>query len=153
MTASRRTSPTREVQDVADRLHSAALHLLRRLRIEDDVLGVSPPRLSALSVVVYAGPLPIGALAVAEDVAAPTMTRLVDGLERDGFVRRRRDPADARGVLVEATAAGKRILTRGRAQRVQTLAATLATLSNEELAAIGRGAELIERVSRGPTEA
>ncbi len=149
MTASRRTSPTREVQDVADRLHSAALHLLRRLRIEDDILGVSPPRLSALSVVVYAGPLPIGALASAEGVAAPTMTRLVDGLERDGFVRRRRDPADARGVLVEATAAGRRILTRGRAQRVQTLAATLATLSDEELAAIGRGAELIERVSRG----
>ena len=49
----------------------------------------------------------------------------------------------------DATAAGRRILTRGRAQRVQTLAATLATLSDEELAAIGRGAELIERVSRG----
>src|SRR3954465_13222835 len=107
MTASKRTSPTREVQDVADRLHSAALHLLRRLRIEDDVLGVSPPRLSALSVVVFAGPLAIGALAAAEGVAAPTMTRLVDGLERDGFVRRRRDPADARGVLVEATTAGQ----------------------------------------------
>jgi DNA-binding MarR family transcriptional regulator len=140
------------VQDVADRLHSAALHLLRRLRIEDDVLGVSPPRLSALSVVVYAGPLPIGALAMAEGVAAPTMTRLVDGLEREGFVKRRRDPADARGVLVEATPAGKRILTRGRAQRVQTLAAGLAALSSEELREIGRGAELIERVSRGSAE-
>ena len=150
MTASRRTSPTREVQAVADRLHSAALHLLRRLRIEDDVLGVSPPRLSALSVVVYAGPLAIGALATAEGVAAPTMTRLVDGLERDGFVRRRRDPVDARGVLVEATPAGRRILTKGRSQRVETLAASLAGLSPEELAAIGRGAELIERVSRPP---
>lgn len=137
---------------MADRLHSAALHLLRRLRLEDDVLGVSPPRLSALSVVVYAGPLAIGALAAAEGVAAPTMTRLVDGLEHDGFVRRRRDPADARGVLVEATPAGKRILTRGRAQRVQTLAAGLAALSDDELAAIGRGAELIERVSREPAE-
>jgi len=140
------------VQDVADRLHSAALHLLRRLRIEDDALGVSPPRLSALSVVVYAGPLPIGALATAEGVAAPTMTRLVDGLEREGLVKRRRDPADARGVLVEATPAGKRILTRGRAQRVQTLAAGLAALSSEELSEIGRGAELIERVSRGSAE-
>jgi DNA-binding MarR family transcriptional regulator len=140
------------VQDIADRLHSAALHLLRRLRIEDDLLGVSPPRLSALSVVVFAGPLPIGALATAEGVAAPTMTRLVDGLERDGFVKRRRDPADARGVLVEATPAGKRILTRGRAQRVQTLAASLAALSPEELGEIGRGAELIERVSRGSVE-
>jgi DNA-binding MarR family transcriptional regulator len=140
------------VQAVADRLHSAALHLLRRLRLEDDALGVSPPRLSALSVVVYAGPLAIGALAAAEGVAAPTMTRLVDGLEHDGFVRRRRDPTDARGVLVEATPAGKRILTRGRAQRMQTLAAGLAALSDDELAEIGRGAELIERVSREPTE-
>jgi DNA-binding MarR family transcriptional regulator len=149
MTASRRTSPTREVEAVADRLHSAALHLLRRLRTEDDALGISPPRLSALSVVVFAGPIGIGALAAAEGVAAPTMTRLVDGLERDGYVRRRPDPADARGVLVDATATGRRILTRGRRQRVQTLAAGLSSLSGEELAAIRRGAELIERISRG----
>ena len=148
MSASRRTSPAREVEAVADRLHSAALHLLRRLRTEDDALGISPPRLSALSVVVYAGPIGIGALATAEGVAAPTMTRLVDGLERDGYVRRRTDPADARGVLVEATATGRRVLTRGRRQRVQTLAAGLATLSSDELQQIRRGAELIERVSR-----
>jgi DNA-binding MarR family transcriptional regulator len=150
MTASRRTSPTREVEAVADRLHSAALHLLRRLRTEDDVLGVSPPRLSALSVVVFAGPIGIGALAAAEGVAAPTMTRLVDGLEGDGLVRRRPDPTDARGVLVEPTATGKRILTKGRRRRVQTLAEGLAGLTSEELADIRRGAELIERVTRIP---
>jgi DNA-binding MarR family transcriptional regulator len=150
MTASRRTSPTREVEAVADRLHSAALHLLRRLRTEDDALGISPPRLSALSVVVFAGPLGIGALATAEGVAAPTMTRLVDGLEHDGLVRRRRDPGDARGVLVEATATGRRVLTRGRRQRVRTLAEGLTSLSREELAEIRRGAELIERVTRSP---
>ena len=148
MTASRRTSPTREVEAVADRLHSAALHLLRRLRTEDDALGVSPPRLSALSVVVFAGPIGIGALATAEGVAAPTMTRLVDGLERDGLVRRRADPTDARGVLVEATATGKRVLTKGRRQRVRTLAEGLAGLTSEELADVRRGAELIERVTR-----
>ena len=150
MTASRRTSPTREVEAVADRLHSAALHLLRRLRTEDDALGVSPPRLSALSVVVFAGPIGIGALAAAEGVAAPTMTRLVDGLEGDGLVRRRPDPTDARGVLVEPTATGKRILTKGRRQRVRTLAEGLADLTSEELADIRRGAELIERVTRVP---
>jgi DNA-binding MarR family transcriptional regulator len=150
MTASRRTSPAREVEVVADRLHSAALHLLRRLRTEDDALGISPPRLSALSVVVFAGPLGIGALAAAEGVAAPTMTRLVDSLEHDGLVRRRRDPNDARGVIVEATAAGRRVLTKGRQQRVRTLAEGLTTLSRQELAEIGRGAELIERVTRVP---
>ena len=150
MTASRRTSPTREVQAVADRLHSAALHLLRRLRTEDDALDISPPRLSALSVVVFAGPIGIGSLATAEGVAAPTMTRLVDGLERDGLVRRRPDPADARGVLVEPTATGKRILTKGRRQRVRTLAEGLAGLTSEELSDVRRGADLIERVTRSP---
>src|SRR5947208_16870395 len=94
---SKRTSPTQEVEAVADRLHSAALHLLRRLRAEDDELGVSPPRLSALSVVVFGGPLTIGALAEAEGVKPPTMTRLVDGLEREGLVTRESDPADQIG--------------------------------------------------------
>jgi DNA-binding MarR family transcriptional regulator len=148
MSASRRTSPPREVQDVADRLHSAALHLLRRLRAEDDALGISPPRLSALSVVVFAGPIGIGALAAAEGVTAPTMSRLVDGLERDGLVARAPDPEDARGVLVRATAKGSRILRQGRQQRVATLAEGLGDLSPEDLAAIARGAELIERVTR-----
>lgn len=133
---------------MADRLHSAALHLLRRLRTEDDALGVSPPRLSALSVVVVAGPIGIGALAATEGVAAPTMSRLVDGLEKDGLVARGTDPDDARGVLVRATAKGRRILARGRSQRVKALAGGLEGLTPEELGAITRGAELIERVTR-----
>jgi DNA-binding MarR family transcriptional regulator len=137
------------VEAVAERLHSAALHLSRRLRTEDDALGVSPPRLSALSVVVVAGPLGIGALAAAEGVTAPTMSRLVDGLERDALVRREADPDDARGVLVRATAKGTRVLHRGRATRVRTLAASLARLSPDELAAVARGADLIERATRG----
>lgn len=149
MSASRRTSPTREVEAVADRLHSAALHLLRRLRTEDDALGVSPPRLSALSAVVVAGPIGIGALAAAEGVAAPTMSRLVDGLQDDGLVVRGPDPSDARGVLVSATPKGQRVLSKGRAQRVRALAGGLERLSPDELAAITRGAELIERVTRG----
>ena len=149
MGSSRRTSPAREVEAVADRLHSAALHLLRRLRAEDDELGISPPRLSALSVVVFAGPLPIGELATAEGVAPPTMTRLVDGLERDGLVRREADPDDRRGVLVRATAQGSRVLTKGRRRRLEVLALELRGLSPAELDTIARGAELIERVTRG----
>ena len=135
---------------MADRLHSAALHLLRRLRTEDEALGVSPPRLSALSVIVLAGPIGIGALAATEGVTAPTMSRLVDGLEREGLVRRGLDPSDARGVLVRATAKGTKALTKGRAQRVRMLAANLAGLTPDELRAIARGAELIEQVTRPP---
>jgi DNA-binding MarR family transcriptional regulator len=137
------------VEAVADRLHSAALHLLRRLRTEDEALGVSPPRVSALSVVVAAGPIGIGAVAAAEGVMAPTMTRLVDGLERDGLVQRVPDPQDARGVLVRATPRGRRLLKDGRARRVRILAGALGQLSADDLSAVRRGAELIERVTRG----
>ena len=114
------------------------MHLLRRLRTEDEELGVSAPRLSALSVVVFAGPIGVGELAAAERVGAPTMTRLVDGLERDGLVRRGPDPADARGVLGRGDGHGKRVLTKGRRQRVRTLAEGLAGLTSEELADVRR---------------
>jgi DNA-binding MarR family transcriptional regulator len=146
MTTSRRTSPTREVGRVADRLHSAAIHLLRRLRVEDEALGISAPRLSALSVLVFAGPKRIGELARIEQVEPPTMTRLVDGLVRDGLVVREPDPDDARAVRVKATPTGARTLRRGRARRVETLRARLASLSPTELAALGEGVEVLERI-------
>src|SRR5947207_15192973 len=101
--AARRTSPTREAEAVAEKLHSAALLLLRRLRTEDDPRGISPPRLSALSVVVDAGPIGIGALAAAEGVSAPTMSRLGDGLERDALDGRAPNPDHTRGGQVRAT--------------------------------------------------
>ena len=145
---SRRSSPAREVDAVADKLHSAAIHLLRRLRIEDEALGISAPRLSALSVVVFAGPIPIGELATAEGVRPPTMTRLVDGLERDGLVKREPDPEDRRGVVVRATTRGVRTLTRGRARRVEVLAQHLRQLPSKDLATLATAADLFERVAR-----
>jgi DNA-binding MarR family transcriptional regulator len=136
------------VDAVADKLHSAAIHLLRRLRIEDGALGISAPRLSALSVVVFAGPIPIGELAGAEGVRPPTMTRLVDGLERDGLVKREPDPDDRRGVIVRATPKGVRTLTRGRARRVEVLAEQLRTFPREDLATLATAADLLDRVAR-----
>ena len=147
--AARRTSPTREVEAVAEKLHSAAQLLLRRLRTKGDALGISLPRLSALSAVVDAGPIGIGALAATEGVSAPTMSRLVDGLERDALVERAPDPDDARGVLVRATVRGRRIRTERRRQRTRVLAADLQRLSRDELDAIRAGAELIEQLGAG----
>src|SRR6185295_13673215 len=83
---------------VADRLHSAAIHLLRRLRRQDDAMGLTPARASALSIMVFGGPVTLGQLAGAEQVSAPTTTRLVVGMERDGLVRREDDPDDGRVV-------------------------------------------------------
>jgi DNA-binding MarR family transcriptional regulator len=137
------------VEAVADRLHSAALHLLRRLRIEDESLGISAPRLSALSVLVFGGPRRIGELADAEQVEPPTMTRLVDGMERDGFVVRSPDPEDRRAVIVRATSMGEGALKKGRSQRVEALASQLRTLPTEQLTILSRGVDVLERIVGG----
>ena len=133
---------------MADRLHSAAIHLLRRLRVEDEALGISAPRLSVLRVLVFAGPKRIGELARIEQVEPPTMTRLVDGLVRDRLAVREADPDDARAVRVRATPTGARTLRRGRARRVETLRESLAALSPAELAALGEGVEVLELLLR-----
>src|SRR5438876_10176247 len=137
-----RQAPARTI---ADRLHSAAIHLLRRLRVEDKAMGLSAPRASALSVIVFRGPIAMGALAEAEQVRRPTITRLVDGLERRGLVRRVNDPADGRVQLGEATAAGKRLLQKGRARRVERLMQGVMQLSEEEQRVLARAADLMEQ--------
>ncbi|MDP9300580.1 MAG: MarR family transcriptional regulator [Actinomycetota bacterium] len=133
---------------VAGRLHTVALHLLRRLRSEDEALGVSPPRLSALSVVVHAGPITIGDLAAAESVRPPTMTRLVDGLEHEGLVNREPHPDDRRSVRVRVTAKGRRALTGGSARRTRALAEHLRGLAPHDLDTLSRATELLERTLR-----
>jgi DNA-binding MarR family transcriptional regulator len=132
--------------EVADRLHSAAIHLLRRIRKVDEASGLSAARLSALSVLVFGGPTTVGGLARAEQVSAPTMSRLVSGLERDGFVVREADEGDARAVRVRATAKGTRVLQEGRRRRVAELDELLDGLSDEEVRTLGSAAEIMERV-------
>ncbi len=132
--------------EIADRLHSAAIHLLRRVRKVDEATGLSAARLSALSVLVFGGPATVGALARAEQVSAPTMSRLLSGLERDGFVVREADEGDARAVRVRATANGTRVLQQGRERRVAELVDLLEGLSSEELRTLGSAAEIMERV-------
>src|SRR4051794_22910958 len=108
----------RQVQEIADILHSAAIHLLRRASERDRTAQIGPARLSALSVVVFRGPLTLGELATAEGVRSATMSGIVNGLETERLVRRRPHATDRRAVRVEATPAGLRILDRARAQRI-----------------------------------
>lgn len=133
----------------ARRLHSAAIHLLRAARREDAALPVGPAQLSALSVLVFGGPRSLGALAKAEHVRAPTMTRIVQGLEAAGLARRRADPRDARSVVLEATRAGATLVRAARRRRERRLAELLADLSADEWAILDRAAELVERAVRG----
>ena len=131
---------------VADRLHSAAIHLLRRLRRQDDAMGLTPARASALSIMVFGGPVTLGQLAAAEQVSAPTTTRLIVGMERDGLVRREDDPNDGRVVWLHPTAKGTRLLHEGRQRRVEMLAAEIAALDESERDTLAAAADIIERV-------
>ena len=133
--------------EVADRLHSAAIRLLRRVRHTDDASGLTPARLSVLSVLVFAGPQTLGDLARAERVRPPTISNLVSGLERERLVRRTVDPKDRRIVRVAATSRGKRILERARRLRLDHLTNRMQRLSKTELATLDRAAGIMERVS------
>lgn len=132
--------------EVADRLHSAAIHLLRHARKQDVLAGVGPARLSALSVLVFGGPMALNQLAGAEQVKAPTMSRIVDGLKRSGLAKIETDVADARRIRVTATAKGERLLQEARTRRVQQLAEILSGTTHGDLDTLLRAAELIERV-------
>jgi len=136
----------KDTEALADQLHSAAIHLLRQLRKEDDASGLSAPRLSALSVVVFGGPLTLGELARAEQVKPPTMTRIVTGLEKDGLVRRKGDARDRRLTHIEATPKGHKVLAAGRARRVEKLASAVGQMKTRELAELRRGVQLVRDV-------
>ena len=148
MSAVKQKNPANQAQlETADQLHSAAIHLLRRLRVRDRESGVGPAQLSALSVLVFGGPRSLGELADAEQVRPPTMSRIVAGLERAGLVRRHATE-DGRRVRLEASAKGTRILQEGRKRRVESLAKTLALLSEKERQQLGQLTVLLQQVIR-----
>jgi DNA-binding MarR family transcriptional regulator len=138
----------RQIQDMATSLHGAAIRLLRMLRREDDAIGLSAPRLSALSVIVFAGPLSLADLAKAEQVKAPTMSRIVDGLVQSGLATRDPDPANRRMVRIAATEEGTKLLHAGRERRVRALTQRLHRLADSEQRALARAVEILERVMR-----
>jgi DNA-binding MarR family transcriptional regulator len=141
--------PDREQpRDVADRLHSAAIHLLRRLRRVDAAMGITAARASALSVLVFGGPKSIGELATLEQVSAPTMTKMVSGMEGEGLVRREADPRDGRAVRVIATPRGATILRKGRDARVHELATVLERLPPDQIATLSRAADILVALER-----
>jgi DNA-binding MarR family transcriptional regulator len=131
----------------ASDLNSAAIHLLRALRATDRAAGLTPARLSALSVLVFGGPSPLGRLARTEDVAGPTMTRIVDGLCDLGLAERRPHPDGGRLVLVAATAEGERVMRAARQARIDTIVAALRALPPADRAAIAAASPALLRLA------
>jgi DNA-binding MarR family transcriptional regulator len=146
-------TPLPETSAVADRLHSTAIHLLRRVRKQDAATGEGPARLSALSVLVFGGPTTLGQLAAAEQVKPPTMSRIVTGLEESRLAERLTDSKDARRVRIRATPDGERLLHQGRRRRIDYLASHLDGLTREELSTLDEAVRLLEGVLRNwPSE-
>ena len=140
--------PDARTTALADRLHSLAIHLLRTVRASDEESGLSAPRLSALSVIVFREPITLGDLAAAEGVTAPTMTRLVQGLEADQLLGRHAHPTDARAVLLRPTERGRRLLAAARQRRVKTLASALAHLETKDRNVVALAVSTLEALIR-----
>ena len=143
-----RSQPLSAVDAVADRLHSAAIHLLRRVRNQDTVTGAAPARLSALSVLVFGGAKTLGELAAAEQVKPPTMSRIVAGLKRSRLVEITADARDARRKQIHATSKGVALLHAARKRRVSYLADRLTFVTRQELASLREALDLLEGVLR-----
>jgi DNA-binding MarR family transcriptional regulator len=134
-----------KTEELADRLHSTAIHLLRQVRVQDAASGLAPARLSALSVLVFGGAMSLNDLARAEQVRPPTMSRIVDALESASLIRRTTNPQDRRAVVLEATEKGTAILWQGRKRRVKFLAKHLSRLSEQERKQIDGAIKAIQK--------
>jgi DNA-binding MarR family transcriptional regulator len=140
------------VVDLARRLHSSAIRLLRQARRADVALGLPPGQSSALSVLVFGGAKTLSALAAIEQVRAPTMTRMIDALERAGYARREQDAGDRRKLRIVATASGIKLMERGRDARVDRLGAALNGLNRDERLALEAAVAILERLPNGSVE-
>ncbi len=139
----KRSQETQTDTDLAERLHSVAIRLVRRVRRKDAAMGLPPAQASALSVLVFGGAQTLSALADFEQVKAPTMTRIVDALERAALARRQADADDRRKLRIAATPAGVRMMQQGRARRVKALAQMLVNLDRNERATLDSAVGLL----------
>jgi DNA-binding MarR family transcriptional regulator len=132
-------------REIADRLHSAAIHLLRRVRRTDALTGIPAAQLSALSVLM-GGPRTLGEMATAEQVRPPTMSTLVRDMERAGLVRRSGDADDARVVRLEMTPKGRRVLAKGRELRIAGIERRIRRLRPDEAGTVADAVAIVERM-------
>lgn len=113
----------------------------------DRATGLTPERLSLLSVLVFGGPQPVHAVARAEGLSLAAVSRSLGGLEALGLARRERGSLDDKRVVVaSATEAGEALMQQGRLGRLRILTDLLDGLSPAELRAITRALDPLERL-------
>ena len=118
------------VSECTGELLDNAVDLTTRFLI--DRTDLSAPAGFALNRVCREGPLRLTSLAAMEGVSQPSMTQLMQRLERQGLVVRLADPDDGRAALIGITAEGQALLDDRKNSRRERLAALLATLSPED---------------------
>jgi DNA-binding MarR family transcriptional regulator len=150
--SSGRPDDAESLEAVASALNSGAIHLLRSLAAVDRQAGLTPARLSALSVIVFAGPQQLGGLAAAEGVAGPTMTRIVDGLVAAGLAERRPDPRDGRASEIAATPAGEVLMRAAAGRRISAIASAIAELPAADRRRLTASAGLLDRLAKSVRE-
>ena len=131
--------------DLAARLRLSVTRTARRLRQEAGT-DLSPSLQSALATIERRGPVTPSELAAAERVQRPTATRVAARLEEQGLIERTGDPADGRVSLLSVTRDGRELLRRLRARKNVYLARRLKNLPAEDLAALERAADVLERM-------
>lgn len=146
------TSSKPDLDAVASALNSGAIHLLRSLGAVDRQAGLTPARLSALSVLVFGGPRTLGALASAEGVAGPTMTRIVDGLIAEGLAERRPHPTDGRAVLIAATGGGDAVMRAAQRRRIEAIVGAMASLPAAAQRQLASAAGLLDQLAAAVRE-
>ena len=152
---SRTAIPVAETPDavvgVAESVRPSVTRLSRILRHQDGG-DLTPSAVSALAMINQLGPLTLGDLAMREHVSAPTITRVVEKLQRDGLVRRTISKADGRVVYVEVTDKGRRLVLDARSRRTKWLIEHLGALSADDLAALEHAAPVLEKLVAQATE-
>ena len=103
-----------------NRVDEQSISALRRITRALDVYSrtllrehhLTAPQLALLQEVERCGQAPIGSLAKATFLGAPTATGIADRLEKQGLVARVRTESDRRQVLIAITPAGRQLLRR-----------------------------------------
>lgn len=133
---------------VANRLHSIAIYLLRRARRVDRATGLSPQRLSLLSVLAYGGPKTVSELADVEMVSRPAISKILNALVKLGLVRRERSTSDRRHVLAHVTSKGRKLMEQGRKRRVVAIAKLLEELDERDLVVVDQATRVLSSLRR-----
>lgn len=125
-----KTPPDRPAAEVVGDLLDQAMDLSARFLA--DRAGLSASAAFVLNRVRREGPIRLTSLAAKEGVSQPSMTQLIQRLERQDLVARLADPDDGRATLIGITARGEALLEERTRIRRERLAALLSTLSAEE---------------------